>query len=90
LLKSDHCADLKLGILSNHTGHFVHLPSLDKWLESNTSAVASPLLDVPIYVVYPKFPEIGILCTNGYEYIKITTGVSPHTILESVWNTELS
>jgi hypothetical protein len=30
-------------------------------------------------------PEIWILHANGYEYIEIPLGVSPHTLLESVW-----
>jgi hypothetical protein len=33
----------------------------------------------------PKVPEILILLTNGYEFIKIPIRVSPHTLLESVW-----
>jgi hypothetical protein len=37
------------------------------------------------YKVYPKVPEIWILRANGYEYIEIPLGVSPHTLLESVW-----
>lgn len=34
---------------------------------------------------YPKVPEIWILRANGYEYIEIPLRVSPHTLLESVW-----
>jgi hypothetical protein len=34
---------------------------------------------------YPKVPEIWILRPNGYEYIEIPLGVSPHTLLQSVW-----
>jgi hypothetical protein len=37
------------------------------------------------YMDYPKVPEIWILPTNDYEYIEIPIGVSPHSLLESVW-----
>jgi hypothetical protein len=34
--------------------------------------------------------KISILPMNGYEYIEIPIGVSPHTLLESVWHAALS
>jgi hypothetical protein len=33
----------------------------------------------------PKVPEIWMLRANGYEYIEVPLSVSPHTLLESVW-----
>jgi hypothetical protein len=38
----------------------------------------------------PKDPEISILRMNCYEYIEILIDVSPHTLLESVWQVALS
>jgi hypothetical protein len=47
------------------------------------------LCRLPLLLVYPwcdpKVPEIWILRPNCYEYIEIPLGVSPHTLLESVW-----
>jgi hypothetical protein len=31
-----------------------------------------------------KFPKFEF-CVNGYEYIEIPIGISPHTLLESLW-----
>jgi hypothetical protein len=48
-------------------------------------ALITILILHPNYEVLSKVPEIWILHTNGYEHIEIQLGVSPHTLLESVW-----
>jgi hypothetical protein len=40
LIKSDHRGELNFGISFNRTGHFVHLWSLDTWMENNSSATS--------------------------------------------------
>jgi hypothetical protein len=42
-------------------------------------------LQVLYTLFYPKVPKFLILRANGYGYIEIPLGVSPHTLLESVW-----
>jgi hypothetical protein len=37
------------------------------------------------YVMNPKVPEFWILPANDYDYIEIQPGISPHGLLESVW-----
>jgi hypothetical protein len=43
--KTDHCRNLKLGIIFNHTAHFVHMGTES----SSISAAISPLPNIPIY-----------------------------------------
>jgi hypothetical protein len=42
-------------------------------------------LNVTMYVVQCRSSLNRILRANGYEYIEILIGVSPYTILESLW-----